>query len=562
MIDRWDVHGFDRETAVGLCRAGVNPLAAVVFASRGVRDMAGVREYLRWDLGVLSDPMEFIDMDRAVRRVQRAIEDKERVAVYGDYDVDGITASCLVTEYLRSRGVPCEIYIPERLEEGYGVKAAALDTVRGWGVTLIITVDCGITASEEARHAREIGLEMIITDHHECSGPIPEAVAAVDPRRPDCPSRSKDLAGVGVAFKLVCALEGPGSEERLLEKYGDLVATGTIADVMPVTGENRVLIKRGLEELKAGRRPGLLKLRQAAGIDAKAPTVGNIGFGVAPRINAAGRLGSTDVAVELLLTRDGERAGILAGELCAMNRERQRIEGDMYREALEMLRDRPPEGRPIVLSSRTWHQGVCGIVASRLSEKYGLPAVMICVKDGVGRGSCRSVEGFNLYEAISACRDDLLTFGGHALAAGLTVREDRIDALREGLGREYASCQGGVPEKRVHVDLEVIKPELLSLPNVEALDELEPYGPGNPQPVLCMADVTVENAAGLSDGKHTKLWLGLQGQVFEAVYFSKGPEELGVRVGGRAAVAFTPQINEFRGRRGVQLCLCDYIPLA
>ncbi len=546
---------------MGLCRAGVNPLAAVVLSSRGVRDMAGVEDFLRADLSVLSDPMEFRDMDAAAKRVKRAIEDREHVAVYGDYDVDGITSSCLVAEYLRSKGLACDIYIPERLEEGYGVKAAALDTLKDRGVSLVITVDCGITASEEARHARDIGVEMVITDHHQCSGTIPEAVAAVDPKRPDCPSGSKDLAGVGVAFKLICALEGPEGVEGLLEKYADLVAVGTIADVMPVTGENRTLIKRGLEEIKRGRRPGIQKLREASGIDGKTPTVGNIGFAVAPRINAAGRLGTTDVAVELLLTRNGERAGNLARELCALNKERQRIEGEMYREALEMLDRRPPEGRPIVLSSHTWHQGVCGIVASRVSERYGLPAVMICVKDGVGRGSCRSVEGFNLYEAISACRDKLLSFGGHALAAGLTVREDKIDELRDALGREYEASRGDIPAKTVRIDLEVIKPELLSLQNVEALDALEPYGPGNPQPVLCMTDVTVENAAGLSDDKHTKLWVSLSGQVFEAVYFSKGPEELGVKVGGRAAIAFTPQINEFRGRRSVQLCLSDFVPL-
>lgn len=562
MVDKWDIHGFDRGVAVGLCRAGMNPLTAVVLASRGVGDIAGAEELLRSDLSVLSDPMGFKDMDRAVRRIRRAIEDGERVAVYGDYDVDGITSSCLVAEYLRAKGLSCDIYIPERLEEGYGVKAAALDTIRARGVSLVITVDCGITASEEAKHAGSIGLDMVITDHHQCAGELPDAVAAVDPKRPDCPSSSKDLAGVGVAFKLVCALEGPGSEEELLEKYGDLVATGTIADVMPVTGENRYLIKRGLEEIRRGRRPGLLKLREASGIDGKSPTVGNIGFAVAPRINAAGRLGSTDVAVELLLTRDSARAQTLARELCAMNRERQRIEGEMYTEALKMLKARPPEGKPIVLASDSWHQGVCGIVASRLSERCGLPAVMICVKDGVGRGSCRSVEGFNLYEAICACRDQLLSFGGHALAAGLTVREDKIDAFREALGREYEAHRAGPPERTVHIDLEVIKPELLSLPNVEALDGLEPYGPGNPQPVLCMTDVVVENAAGLSDDKHTKLWLSLAGQVFEAVYFSKGPAELGVRVGGHAAVAFTPQINEFRGRRSVQLCLSDFIPLA
>ncbi len=557
----WKIRGFDRDAAVGLCRGGVNPLSAVVLASRGVSDMETVRRFLDDGLTALSDPMDMIDMDKAAARVARAIEEREHVAVYGDYDVDGITASSMVAEYLRGYGLVCDIYIPERLEEGYGVRSAALDAVRSQGVTLVITVDCGITAVEEARHARDIGLDLVITDHHECVGALPEAVAAVDPKRPDCPSVSKGLAGVGVAFKLICAVEGPGREEALLERFSDLVATGTVADVMPVTGENRVLIKRGLERMALGLRPGLRELRAAAGQEGKAPSVSNVGFALAPRINAAGRLGSTDVAVELLLTDDSRRAAELAARLCDMNRERQRIEGEMFEEALHMLETDPPEGRPIVLASDAWHQGVCGIVASRLSERFGLPAVMICLKDGVGRGSCRSVEGFNLFDALSACQDTLLGFGGHEMAAGLTVRAERVGDLRRALGERYAALELKEAQRTLTIDLEVVKPELLSLRNVEALEELEPYGPGNPQPVLCMRDVTVENAAALSEGRHTKLWASLHGQVFEAVFFGRSPEELGVRVGERAHIAFTPQINDFRGRRSVQLCLTDFVPV-
>lgn len=556
----WKIRGFDRGTAVGLCRGGVNPLSAVVLASRGVTDLAQAAEVLADGLGALSDPMELIDMDRAAARVARAIAEGEHVAVYGDYDVDGITASSMMAEYLRGKGLTCDIYIPERLEEGYGVNAAALDTLKGQGASLVITVDCGITAVEEARHAKDIGLDLVITDHHECAGIIPEAVASVDPKRPDCPSRSKGLAGVGVAFKLICAVEGPGHEEALLERFSDLVATGTVADVMPVTGENRVLIKRGLARMGLGLRPGLRELRAAAGQEGKAPSVSNVGFALAPRINAAGRLGSTDVAVELLLTTDPRRAAALAARLCDMNRERQRIEGEMLEEALHMLEKAPPEGRPIVLASSSWHQGVCGIVASRLADRFGLPAVMICLKDGVGRGSCRSVEGFNLFNALSACRDILMGFGGHEMAAGLTVREERVDDLRRALGEQCAAMDFRPAQRTLAIDLEVIKPELLALRNVEALEALEPYGPGNPQPVLCMRDVIVENAAALSEGRHTKLWVSLRGQVFEAVFFAKGPEELGVRTGGRAHIAFTPQINEFRGRRSVQLCLVDFVP--
>ena len=555
MYDRWNVRGYDRGEAVRLCRRGLNPMVAVLLASRGITDAEALSDWLRDDLSALSDPLSFQDMERARDRVRQALERGEHVAVYGDYDVDGITASCLVADYLRGRGLVCDIYIPQRLEEGYGVKAAALDTIKGWGCTLVITVDCGITALEEAAYAAGIGLDLVITDHHRCGETVPAALAAVDPMRLDCPSASKDLAGVGVAFKLVCAVEGPGSEERLLEKYGDLAAAGTVADVMPVTGENRVLIKRGLRRMYEGARPGFSELRAASGLDNRPPTVSNVGFTIAPRINAAGRLGSTATAVELLLTRDRRRASVLADELCALNRERQRIENDMFHEALSMLEAFPDRTKPIVLASDTWHQGVCGIVASRMSEKFNVPAVMISVKDGVGRGSCRSVEGFNLYDALSRCRDVLLGYGGHEMAAGLTVSRENIGALREALGKLYTGS--AAPERVLNVDFEVFKPELLSLGNVESLDRLEPYGAGNPTPVMCMRDVSVENVAGLSEGRHTKLWLSKGGAVFEALFFTHRPEELGVRTGDRADIAFTPQVNEFRGRRAVQLSLDD-----
>ncbi len=555
MYDRWNVKGYDRGEAVRLCRRGLNPMVAVLLASRGITDAQALSDWLRDDLSALSDPLSFRDMDRARDRVLLAVERGEHVAVYGDYDVDGITASCLVADYLRGRGLVCDIYIPQRLEEGYGVKTAALDTVKSWGCTLVITVDCGITALEEAAYAAGIGLDLVITDHHRCGETVPAALAAVDPMRPDCLSASKNLAGVGVAFKLVCAVEGPGSEEKLLNRYGDLVAAGTVADVMPVTGENRVLIKRGLQRMVEGARPGFLELRAASGLDNRPPTVSSVGFTIAPRINAAGRLGSTATAVELLLTHDRRRASVLADELCALNRERQRIESGMFHEALSMLEAFPDRTKPIVLASDTWHQGVCGIVASRISEKFNVPAVMISVKDGVGRGSCRSVEGFNLYDALSRCRDVLLGFGGHEMAAGLTVSRENIGALREALGRLYDGA--AAPERVLNVDFEVVKPELLSLANVEALDSMEPYGAGNPTPVLCMRDAVVENVAALSEGRHTKLWLRKDGAVFEALFFSRRPEELGLRPGDRVDAAFTPQINEFRGRRTVQLSLDD-----
>lgn len=555
---KWNVTGYDRSEAVRLTRKGLNPIIAVLLASRKIAEDKDIEALTKSDISIVSSPLLIKDMEQAANRVRRAIALKEHVTVYGDYDVDGITSSCLVCDYLRDKGVECDIYIPERLEEGYGVKNAAIDTIKERGTELIITVDCGITAAENKRYAKSLGMDMVITDHHEMSGEMPES-PVVDPCRPDCPSPAKMLAGVGVAFKLICAIEGEENTEKLLHRYGDLVAVGTIADVMPMTGENRYYIREGLELIKKGSRPGFSELCTAAGTDKSKISVTTVGYTLAPRINAAGRLGGTDIAVNLLLSKNGDEAAAYAQKLCGLNRERQKIEGEMLKEAVGMLQENPPDGKPIVLASDHWHQGVAGIVASRVSDKFGLPTVMISIKDGVGRGSCRSSGGYNIFEALQSCRELLTNFGGHEMAAGLTVDEGRIDELREALGRVYTSAAVEACEPELKVDFEVIKPELLSEENVESLDSLEPYGVGNPQPVLCMKNVRVENLMALSEGKHTKMWLSKNGRSFEAVFFAKTIQELGAKVGSYADVAFSPQINEFKGRRSVQLYLMDFM---
>lgn len=557
----WKVAGYSRAEAAALLRSGINPLVAVLLASRGADTPEKVRALTSAGIEDVSSPFLLKDMELAAERVRRAIENKERVAVYGDYDVDGITSSCLIADYLRSKGVICDIYIPERLEEGYGVKDSALEAIAGKGVSLVITVDCGITAADNKRFAASLGMDMVITDHHEVTGELPES-PVVDPRRPDCPSPAKMLAGVGVAFKLICAIEGEEKTGELLDKYGDLVAVGTIADVMPMTGENRVFVRKGIELLRSGKRPGLRELCRAADSDPRKLGPVGVGYILAPRINAAGRLGGTNVAVDLLITKDDREAARLAEKLCELNSERRRIESTMVAEALAMLGDAPPEDKPIVLSSSNWHQGVAGIVASRVSEKFDLPAIMICVKDGVGRGSCRSSGGYNIFEALYSCRDLLMSFGGHELAAGITVEEKNIPALRKALGERYSACSAAKEEPALSIDFEVLKPaELLTVRNIKALGDLEPYGVGNPQPVLAITGATVEDVLPLSDGRHTKLWLSKGGAVFEAVFFSKSVGEIGAEKGIRANVAFTPQVNEFRGRAIPQLNLCDFVPL-
>ena len=432
------------------------------------------------------------DMDKAVARIRAAIERREHVAVFGDYDVDGITSTCVLTDYLRRRGVPVHPYIPDRIEEGYGLNMDAITSLqRADDITLIITVDCGITAIDETNYALQRGIDMVITDHHECSGQaIPNAAAVVDPKRPGSQYPNGGLAGVGVAYKLLCALEG--GSEQVLHDYGDLVAIGTVADVMPLTGENRYLVAQGLAQINTNPRPGIRALLHECGAEGRPVTATTIGFTLAPRINAAGRLGKTAIAALLLLTDDSADADRYAAGLCQLNRERQELEQQIWEEASAIACRYPPRA-PLVLASDTWHQGVIGIAASRLSEEFHLPTIMICCDGERGKGSCRSFGGFNLYNALSACSEYLEGFGGHALAAGLTIRRENIDRFRRALGEYYRQNPADdLPE--LTCDLRVDDPHLLTMACIESLDALEPCGNGNPKPLLCITGARLVNA--------------------------------------------------------------------
>ena len=554
----WKIGRYDRAQAARLTRSGLNPLTAVILAARNILDPAEIRSLLEDAPDGLHDPFLLKDMDKAAARIRRAIDSGEHVAVYGDYDVDGITSSCLMATWLRSKALSCEIYIPDRLTEGYGVRCAGVDKLRAKGVTLIVTVDCGVTAAAEAEYAAGCGIDMVITDHHECGGALPCAAAAVvDPKRPDCPYPFKQLAGVGVAFKTICAVDGPKKTAALLAQYGDLVALGTVADVMPVTGENRILLRRGMDVLRRGKRLGISALCAAAGTDLNQMNVTSAGFSIAPRLNAAGRVGTTDTAVGLLTTQDADEARSCAQTLCAYNRQRQQLEGAMFEDAVAMLDREAPAGAPIVLAGSDWHQGVAGIVASRLTEKYGLPCVMICLKDGVGRGSCRSVPGVSIYAALEACAGLLDGFGGHDMAAGLNIRAENIPAFRRALARAVQQQGGCTRQQTLSIDFEVIKPGLLTVQNIEASQVLEPYGAGNPAPLLCIRGAEIMSVTPLSGGKHTKFRIRKNGEQLDCIFFSRSPEELEVAAGRQADVVFTPQVNEFRDRKSVQLLLSD-----
>ena len=552
----WKIPAAPPAPPPALLEAGYAPLLAAVLHCRGLDTPEAAAAFLSGGLQSLQNPWLLRDMDKAAARLDRAIAAGEKVAVYGDYDVDGITAGCLMTDYLRFRGLDCRLYIPDRLEEGYGVNTAALRNLRSQGVSLVVTVDCGVTAVEEAEAAASLGLDLIITDHHQCRAELPRCAAVVDPMRPDCGYPNRELAGVGVAFKLACALEG--NSRRCLLRYADLVAVGTVADVMDITGENRYIVRVGLDKLYERPRPGLQALLEAAGLGGKRPTATSVGFTLAPRINAAGRLGKAGVAAELILETAPARCRELADTLCQMNRERQAIEGRIWAEAKDILSRHPPTG-PIVLAGEGWHQGVIGIAASRLAEAYRFPAVMICLDGDLGKGSCRSYGGFPLYDALAACREYLEGFGGHAMAAGLTIRRESLEGFRRALNAYYAAHP---PRSApcLEAELRIEDPRYLEMGSVASLDLLEPCGNGNPQPQLCMTDVRLESIMPMGKGKHLRLRLSKFRQNYEAVFFSQSLSELGLAEGQRADVMFFPQINEFRSRRSVQLLVTDLRP--
>lgn len=550
---KWKIPAEPDKSTDALLSAGYSPLLSRVLLSRGISTPAEAAAFLGKDKALLSDPMALTDMGKAVKRIERAIAEGESLAVYGDYDVDGITASCLLCDYLTRRGVSCRIYIPDRIDEGYGLNTEALEALKASGVDLVITVDCGITALEETEFAKALGLDIIITDHHECPPCLPGACAVVDPKRPENAGAAADLAGVGVAFKLVCALEG--DFESALSNYADLVAVGTVADVMPLTGENRVLVSCGLEKLKNNPRPGFAALLQESGAAEKVLSAGLISFSLAPRINAAGRLCQTSKSVELLMCRDPKTAEELALELCELNRRRQALELQVWQDSMEILSENPPSG-PIILADENWHPGVVGIAASRLAEEFCLPAVMICLDGENGKGSCRSYGDFNLFDGLAACSGLLEGFGGHAFAAGLTIKKDKIDEFRTALTayfRAHPSDFCSAPEPEVLLsDL-----SLLTMEGVASLDMLEPCGSGNPKPLFCIRDSVLEGVSPIGGGKHLRIQLGKGRQSIDCVFFSCSQEELNLAQGDMADVCFTPQINEFRSHKSVQLLVAE-----
>ena len=539
-----------------LVSAGYAPLSAMILAARGIKNGQDATAYLGCE-GIMPDPFEMTDMDLAAGRVSVAISRGEKIAVFGDYDVDGITATCLLSDFLRRHGADVVSYIPGRMEEGYGLNPIAIHQLHQEGVKLIVTVDCGITAISEAQLCKELGIDLVITDHHECKDALPDAIAVVDPHRPDGGYPHKTLSGVGVAFKLAAAL--CGNQEEVLQDYADMVCLGTVADVMPMQGENRVFVSQGLKHLQHTRRPGIAALMKESGCDPQSVSASSIGFILAPRINAAGRMGKIELAIELFLTKDAERAGYLARALCELNKQRQAVEAEIYDEALAMLRGQSdPEA--IVLAGETWHQGVVGIVASRIADEYSCPTFLVCMDGDHGKASSRSYGGFNLFGALSTLAPLLESYGGHELAAGFTINRHNIDAFRQQicvLARDYYAEM----DQRTTLDVDCsISAELLTVAGIDALNVLEPCGNGCPKPVLMMERLHVERISLVGGGRHMRLRLRQGRHMLNAIYFSATPETASIQPGDLVDVAFQPQVNEFRGDRTPQLNILDIRP--
>ena len=556
--------GVDEGRAAAIAAAlGLHPLAARILAARGQADAAAAEAFLAARLQDLPDPFSMKGMEAAAARIARAVEAGERIACYGDYDVDGVTSTTLLSGFLRAAGADVTTYVPHRLVEGYGLNREAVAGLAAGGVRLLVTLDCGITSVEEVRAASALGVDTVVVDHHTVPVELPAAAAILNPHQPGCGYPSKDLAAVGVTFALAMALRrrlrergwfGERRAEPNLREALDLVALGTVADVVPLAGANRILVRWGLEELSRARRPGVRALKQVAGIAEGTPvTAGQVGFRLAPRINAAGRLDDAGRGVRLLLAEDAGVARALAEELDRENQARQEIERRILDEALADGAARVAAGaRGLVLARDGWHAGVVGIVASRVAERFHRPAVLVALEDGTGKGSGRSIEGFHLYDALAACAGHLERFGGHRHAAGVTVARARVDAFRAAFEAEAAARiadEDLVPRCRIDG---WVREEELTERAAEDLAKLGPFGAGHPEPVFALRGAATRARAVGAAGAHLKLALG----GLDAIGFGMG-DRLPLCAAGPLEAAFTVGFDEWDGSRRLQLKLRD-----
>lgn len=558
ILRKWEVRPLDKERAAAFAQTyGVPFFLAMLMNIRGLDDAAHLREFLG-EGEPLSDPFLLKDMDKAAARITRAVDNMEKIAVYGDYDADGVTSTAMLYSYLETRGADVIFYIPQREGEGYGMNIGAVEYLKEQGVSLIVTVDNGISSVQEVARANELGIDVVVTDHHRPQEILPDAVAVVDAYRPDDTSPYKHFSGVGIAFKLLMALEdGAGDVEDLLEAYSDLAAIGTIGDIVPLTGENRTLIRAGLERLSQSDRPGVQALLENAGIAGKALTSTNVAFTLVPRINATGRMGAPERAVRLLISGYEEEAKVLSEEICADNEERRRVEAEIAEAAFADIEAKGyMKDRVVVVDGENWHHGVIGIVASRVTERCGKPCMIISRGETEAKGSGRSIEGFSLFEAICACGDLLIKFGGHPMAAGITLKPENIEAFRKRINQYAAEHFPQMPTQTVTLDCK-LNPSALSVSMAQSLTQLEPFGNGNPQPVFGLFNMELSNVTPVGGGGHLRLTLEKNGAVITAMRFNTKPEELPYHIGDKIDLAVQLEAREFRGQPSLTVIVRD-----
>lgn len=557
MLKRWKIGEPDIKKAEQLRRQGsISQLCAEVLVSRGIENVDRAAELL--NVSEITDPFLLKDMDIAAERILAAVDSGERICVYGDYDCDGVTATVMLTDWLLCAGADVTWYIPTR-KEGYGMRSDQIRRLHEEGVSLIVTVDNGISAIEEAKVIKELGMELVITDHHRAGDELPEAVAVVDPFRPDCASPYKTICGAVVVLKLIAAMDG-GEWEPALEQFGDLAALATIADVMPLDGENRFIVQRGLQLLANTERMGLISLMAVCGMEeGEAVSAQAAAFQLIPRINAAGRFASATLAAKLLLTDDPDEAQLLAGEIHSLNQDRRVTEQEITDEILDEIRRNPKllSARVLVFAGENWHHGVIGIVAARIMERFGKPCFLMAKEADGYRGSARSFGDFSVFECLKACEPHLLRYGGHTGAGGFTVPEAEKDAFCAAI-QAYAAKQNPVMPVMTAEAVRALEPQMLTPENVQGLSVLEPFGTGNPKPMFVLKEMTVAEVQPLSNGTHTKLRLRGGNVQHEVLIFRLRPEETGISAGMQIDVLISADVKEYMGRQSLTLRAEDW----
>ena len=557
MNKKWEIYQTNEEKVEKLQeKYKLNRLLSTLLTNRGITEEAEITKFLNPKRSDFYDPFGMPDMEKAAERILKAIKDKEQIIIYGDYDVDGITSVTVLKSFLEERGIQVNVYIPNRLNEGYGLNKTAMEEIAKQGNKLMITVDCGITAVDEVEYAKTFGIETIITDHHEPAEELPKAIAVVDAKRKDNKYECRNLAGVGVVFKLIQALSIKlGLDPKEYLKYLDIVCVGTISDIVPLTDENRVIVKLGLKLVEQTKNLGLKEILQSCGYSKINSTT--ISFGVAPRINACGRMGHQEEALNLLLSKEENEVKELTQKINEYNKTRQEIEKNIYNEAVEQIEKEGLDTQnTIVVSGKGWHHGVIGIVSSKITELYFKPSILLCEEDGECKGSGRSIPGFDLHEALMECNDTIDKFGGHAMAVGINIKKEKVEEFKEEFEKIAKEKEVDKIIPILNLDVE-IKLDDVNKEMVDSLKELEPFGEANKMPIFAFRNLKIDSIRSLSEGKHLRLSVKDNKNIINAIGFNMGALADTYRIGDRVDIAGNLEINSFNGVDSIQINIKD-----